>query len=85
MPKFNIINPNDLNLSLKAIGILSTMLNVPENDYCTEEEIHAAIPADSLEEIRSALNELVKNKYLFQLDGNIYAVNKRKIPQMKII
>ncbi len=85
MPKFNIINPNNLNLSLKAIGILSTMLNVPENDYCTEEELHAAISADSLAEIRSALTELVENKYLFQLHGHIYAVNKRKIPQMKII
>lgn len=83
--KFNIINPNDRNLSLEAIGVLSTMLNVPENDYCTVEKLHAAIPADSLAEIRSALNELIENKYVFKIGDRIYAVNKWKIPQMQII
>ncbi|MDD7294041.1 MAG: hypothetical protein PUG85_01315 [Oscillospiraceae bacterium] len=85
MPKFNIISPSNMNLSLEAVGVLSTMLNVPESDYCTVTQLHEAIPADSVSTIQTALDELYAKEYVIRLDGSTYAVNKLKLFQMKLI
>lgn len=53
----------DMNLSLKAIGLLSKMLSLPDNwDY--SQAGLAAICKDGEDAIRSALKELEKNGYL---------------------
>lgn len=85
MPKFNIISPSNMNLSLEAVGVLSTMLNVPESDYCTVTQLHEAIPADCVSTIQTALDELYAKEYVIRLDGSTYAVNKLKLFQMKLI
>ena len=85
MPKFNIISPSNMNLSLEAVGVLSAMLNVPESDYCTDTQLHEAIPADSVSTIQTALDELYAKEYVIRLDGSTYAVNKLKLFQMKLI
>ena len=67
------------------MGVLSTMLNVPESDYCTVTQLHEAIPADSVSTIQTALDELYAKEYVIRLDGSTYAVNKLKLFQMKLI
>lgn len=85
MSKFNLINPNDNSLSPEARGILSTMLNLPESDYHTAEELCVFFESDSLKTIRTALSELTEAGYLHCMNGTTYAVNKLKIPQMNIV
>lgn len=85
MSKYNLIIPCQDELSLDALGLLGTMLNNPEDDYCTDEELQIAIPANSLLTIRNALKELISKEYVLQVGGNLYAVNKFNIPNMKVI
>jgi hypothetical protein len=84
MPKYNLITPNDYTLSFEATGVLATMLNLPESDYHTAEELCAFFENDSPKAIYKALNELTDAGYLLQV-GRTYAVNKLKITGMKII
>lgn len=85
MPRYNLIIPSNSNLSLEAIGVLATMINNPNDDYCTDEELHLSLKSDTLGTIRSALKELMAKEYVYQLDSCTYAVNKHKILQMKLI
>lgn len=85
MPKFNLITPDDNRLSLEAKEILSTMLNLPESDYHTAEELCQFFESDPLQTIRKALNELTDAGYLIYMDNKTYAVNKLKITGMKVI
>lgn len=85
MPKYNLIIPTNKNLSLEAMGILATMVNNPDDDYCTDEELHRSLKSDTLDTIHSALKELIAKEYVYQLDGCVYAVNKLKLFQMKLI
>lgn len=78
------IAPNDNSLSCEATGILSKMLNLPESDYLTAEELCPFFENDSLKTIRTALNELTDAGYLLRI-GNTYAVNKLRITQMKLV
>lgn len=80
----SIIVPDDNNLSCEAAGVLSKMLNLPESDYHTAEELCSFFENDSLKTIKTALNELLKAEYLVCI-GEIYAVNKHKIAMMKLI
>lgn len=85
MPILNLISPDDKSLSLEATGLLTTMLNVPESDYCTAVQLCEFFKSDSFNTIQETLNELVSKGNVIVLDNKIYAVNKNKIPQMRII
>lgn len=78
------IAPNDNSLSCEATGVLSKMLNLPESDYLTAEELCPLFENDSLKTIRAALHELTDAGYLLRI-GKTYAVNKLRIPQMKLV
>ena len=75
---------DNCNLSMPAKGVLGTMLNYPESDYHTAHELCSYFKSDSLNFIQAALDELVKAGYVLQLENGAYAVNKLKIPQMKV-
>ena len=77
------IEPNDNELSLEANGVLSKMLNFPDTDYHTAEELCPFFENDSLKTIRNALNELYDAGYL-RRSGKTYMVNKVRITQMKL-
>lgn len=79
------IYPDDYNLSLEAIGVLSTMLNVPENDYCTEKELYSLFPTDSPKAVHNTLQELKEKGFLLVTDSKKYAVNKFRIVEMRIV
>lgn len=68
-------------ISTVAQGLLLRMVNVPECDYISAEEFQKLFPADSLEDIRNALEELCNLDYTFKSDDERYAVNKIKIIQ----
>ena len=84
MPENKTIYPNDNQLSLEANGLLSAMLNIPERDYHTAEELCVFLECDSLKTIRTALAELKDKEYIICVDGK-YAVNKLRIPSMKFV
>lgn len=69
MPKFNLITPDDNKISLEAKGVLSTMLNLPESDYHTAEELCQFFESDSLQTIRKALSELTDAGYLLCMNN----------------
>lgn len=77
------ITVNDDNLSCEATAILLKMLNFPDTDYHTAEELCPFFENDSLKTIRNALNELYNAGYL-RRSGKTYMVNKVRITQMKL-
>ena len=79
-----IIPSDDQTLSYPAKGVLGTMLNDPESDYHTAHELCRYFRSDSLNSIQAALDELTEKGYVIKLENGAYAVNKMKIPQMKI-
>ena len=79
-----IIPCGDKTLSSPARGVLGTMLNVPESDYQTAHELCNYFKSDSLNFIQAALDELKEKEYVVRLENGVYAVNKMKIPQMKV-
>lgn len=79
------IVPNDHSvLTLQAYAILDNMLNVPERDYRTFEEMCSFFPKDEPSTVKDALTELKKENYVIIVHGNTYAVNKLRIPLMKL-
>jgi len=84
MPKLNLFTTEDKNISLEAKGVLETMVNLPEGDYHTPLELCMLLETDSLRTIREAMNELAGAGYLVCV-GDKYAVNKLRIPEMKLI
>jgi len=83
MPEKMRIDPNDNKLSCEATAILLRMLNFPDTDYHTAEELCPFFENDSLKTIRNALNELYDAGYLWRI-GETYMVNKFRITQMKL-
>ena len=71
-------------LNLQAYAIIDNMLNVPERDYRTFEEMCSFFPKDEPSTARNALTELKDEKYVIIIHGNTYAVNKLRIPNMKL-
>ena len=55
----------DKNLSLKAKGLLITLLSLPPGWHFTEKGLSAAT-GEGLKSVRSGLKELEENKYLFR-------------------
>ncbi|WP_295095220.1 hypothetical protein, partial [Ruminococcus sp.] len=66
------IAKNDM--SWDEVGILSQMLNVPECDYITPEQL-ARYSSDSPETVRKLLDGLVEKDFVQNMDG-IYCINK---------
>lgn len=79
----NLILSTDNSLSLAAVGLLTAMVNYPEKDYSTLDELYES-SNDDFDTIETAVNELVDKKYLLCI-GDRFAVNKTRIPEMKII
>lgn len=80
-----ILAPNDTRLSLSARGVLTTMLNVPECDYCSLAKLAMSFESDSLREIKNAVKELCDLGYVICISEQVYAVNKKLIPAMQQI
>jgi hypothetical protein len=79
------IIPNDHGvLTLPAYAILDNMLNIPERDYRTFEDMCSFFPKDEPSTVRKALSELKNENYIITVDGSTYAVNKLLIPNMKL-
>lgn len=73
-------------LSFGALGIYTQMIQVPECDYLTFEEICECNKADSPTEIKETLDELINHNYLLHPDNNekLFAVNKMKFFGIKV-
>ena len=78
-----ILAPNDSRLSLSARGILTTMLNVPECDYCSLGTLAMNFETNSLQEIKTALKELCNLGYVICIANSVLAVKKMMIPALK--
>lgn len=63
-------------LTLPAYAILDNMLNVPERDYRTFEEMCSFFPKDEPSTVRNALTELKDEKYV---NGSAVNLNAHKI------
>ena len=73
----NLIIPQDSELNLNEIGLLSTMLNIPEYDYVTIDEL-CNMSSDSNQDIIQTLEKLQTKNYIIKIN-DIYAVNKHKL------
>ncbi len=67
-------------LSLEERGVLATMINRPDADYVTAEKL-TTFSRDGIQTVQAALDGLVAKGYLLQ-DGQIYIVNKLRLPDM---
>lgn len=83
MSERQIITIRDDKLSCETTTILLRMLNFPNTDYHTAEEICPFFENDFPKTIRNALNELYDAGYL-RCSGKTYMVNKLRITQMKL-
>lgn len=79
----SLILSTDNNLSLAAGGLLTAMVNCPEKDYSTIDELYES-SNDDFDTIETAVYELVDAEYLICI-GNKFAVNKSRIPEMRVI
>lgn len=79
----NMLVPTDRTLSFSAVGVLSTMLNLPECDYKTENDL-LQFTGDTDVETKNALEELLEHGYIDVIDGK-FAINKFRIPEMKLV
>lgn len=83
--KKKMIVPSDERLTTFELGLLSTLVNNPETDYKKAEELCPYFRSDTLDDIQSALDKLAEYDYLNIIPNGVYAVNKLKIHQMKIL
>ena len=90
MPNPSAIGVPNLRFSEEQMTILHTMMNEKERDYSTIDEI---VKIDVLydfsdKEIRTAVNELTKRGFLFEIEkpyGCVYGINKLRIANMEFI
>lgn len=54
------------NLSLKARGLLSTMLSLPDNWHFTEAGLVSILPKDGRDSLRAAIKELETERFLMR-------------------
>ncbi len=69
-------------ISWEEMGILSQMLNIPECDYVTPEQL-AQYSTDPPSSVRKLLDALVKKDFVRNMDG-IYCINKYRIKDMQL-
>lgn len=74
---------NNHTLSSAEIGFIACMVNDPEYDYRTLEELCKLSPSDTPSDIQNTMNSLIAKNYVFLVDGNRYAFNKVKIIGMR--
>lgn len=74
---------NNQTLSSTEIGLIACMVNDPEYDYRTLEELCKLSPLDNPSDIQNTLNSLIDKNYVFLVDENRYAFNKNKILGMR--
>ena len=70
-------------LSSRALGLLTTMLNIPENDYLTATELYAISKVDKPADTDAAITELLDKRYIIMVYDR-YAVRKQVIVQMNL-
>jgi hypothetical protein len=79
--KIKAIYPKPLcGLSLGATGVIGKMINCPELDYVSAEQLAKNVH-EPASELMAYLNELLEQHYLLKV-GETYAVNKYAIPSM---
>lgn len=78
-----MILPMDKDLTLEELGLLATMINLPEADYCNIAFL-AKLSNDSQAKIRNLMHNLISKHYVITLN-NKYVINKNKIPIMKVV
>ena len=66
-------------LSLEAYGVLSMMVNDPQCDFITLQELCELSPKDSKSILKSILEELVNKNWVFETVDNKFMVNKEKM------
>ena len=66
-------------ISLEAQGVLTRMVNLPECDYIVPQDFQEMFPADNIEVLNSALDELVLKDYVYKSTDGRYAINKTKV------
>lgn len=71
------------NLSLKARGLLSTMLSLPDNWHFTEAGLVSILPKDGRDSLRAAIKELETERFLIS-SGHSVTTRKWKISHSKI-
>lgn len=69
-------------ISWEEMGILSQMLNIPECDYVTPEQL-ARYSTDPPTTVKNLLDLLVEKDYVRNMDG-IYCINKFRIKDMQL-
>ena len=84
MPNPSAIGVPNLRFSEEQMTILHMMMNEKECDYSTIDEIvQVNVLSDfSDEEIKTAVNELTKRGFLFEIEkpyGCVYGINKLRI------
>ena len=60
------------------------MLNLPECDYCTLDELCEISSVESKNNIKRAIEELVSKSFVVKVD-NKYAINKTTVVGMQIL
>lgn len=76
----NLLVYTEKDLTLEEIGMLSTMINLPQADYTTPEYL-ASLSTDNIDKVNDILLSLMEKGYILKLDDK-YAVNKAIIPQV---
>lgn len=71
-------------LSLAANGLLDVMLNLPDRDYLTAEELCLSCGNEPFSQIKAELDELMKAQFVICVGGR-YAVRKQAILQMRTL
>ena len=69
-------------ISWEEMGVLSQMLNIPECDYVTPEQL-ARYSTDPPSSVNKLLDALVKKDFVRNMDG-IYCINKYRIKDMQL-
>lgn len=69
-------------ISWEEMGILSQMLNIPECDYVTPEQL-ARYSTDLPATVKNLLDLLVEKDFVRNMDG-IYCINKFRIKDMQL-
>lgn len=72
-------------VSLSALGVLSQMVNVPELDYCNLSKLYESNPANSPDEIKNAIMELLRQGLVITVGNDIFAVDKHVLTKMKVV
>ena len=80
-----VMNKNFPKISLLAFGILGQMINIPELDYCTIDNLYNNNRLNSIAELTDAVEELIATHCIIKTSDNRLAVDKKIVANMEII